>query len=84
MGFWPVFLLFVTFYQLHLVRAQNDQNCMCGKANINEDEPLLTSKIFGGKPVNPPHKYPWMALISIPYNQCGGTVISQEHILTGK
>ncbi|XP_015790910.1 transmembrane protease serine 9 [Tetranychus urticae] len=56
---------------------QANTQCYCGTENIDQ-------RIVGGHEVNPKHRYPWMVaflkLNGEPF--CGGTVITNQYILT--
>ena len=45
-----------------------------------------SSRIIGGLEVSPPHRLPWMVKLGSAHNdscgKCGGTLISDRHIIT--
>lgn len=50
---------------------------------ITMEDGLITPKIIGGAPVNPPNKYPWVASLQyFDYHFCGATLIDPEWALT--
>ncbi|CAL4065537.1 unnamed protein product [Meganyctiphanes norvegica] len=61
------------------------QNYTCGIANLEINTtttPLTNIKVIEGKPVEPPHKYPWMVVIEPEGYLCGGSIISNHYVIT--
>merc|ERR1719430_2385385 len=62
------------------VRRKKCQNgeIVCGKI---PDKHFASGRIIGGQEASP-HQYPWMVKLGLTCGKCGGTLISNKHVLT--